>query len=222
VILFTAKDLTGQRFGKLTVIERDATITKGRAFWRVRCECGTITSKNGKYLSCGDTRSCGCDQRAYRATGNVKHGAARIGRLTPAYISWRDAKERCSNPRKRTYALYGGRGIRMCNEWLNDFGAFLHHMGERPEGHSLDRIDGNGHYEPGNCRWATQREQMNNVRQNKMIEFDGLTMTVAEAARHLGVPYMPLYDHVVRRGKSVAEAVELINHAASLNSSNSD
>jgi hypothetical protein len=162
--LTTVKDLTGQTFGRLTVLRREPRPST-RAFWLCHCECGRTTVKMGKYLLCGDTRSCGCAQVECRAGGNPKHGGATGGHLTVEYISWRSAKERCYNPRQRVYRHYGGRGIRMCDRWLRDFGAFLADMGPRPARHSLDRWpDMNGDYEPGNCRWATQKQQVANRR----------------------------------------------------------
>src|SRR6187397_1802837 len=205
--LTIATDITNQRFGKLIAIGRDMTVQSLRAHWICRCDCGQTVTKMAKYLLCGDTRSCGCAQRAYRATGNIKHGGAHHGRMTREYRSWRDAKERCFNKSKRTYRLYGGRGITMCREWRTDFAAFLRHVGPCPSGGTLDRSDVNGHYEPGNVRWISQQQQCNNQRRNIRVMFNGCETTLADLARTVGVRYFSLYNRVCKMGDSVDHAV---------------
>jgi hypothetical protein len=109
----------------------------------------------------GLTRSCGCLRREASRGRKIRHGRYR----TPEYVSWASAKQRCHNPKYAAFHLYGGRGIRMSDEWRADFAAFLAHIGPRPtKAHSLDRIDTDGNYEPGNVRWATAEEQANNRR----------------------------------------------------------
>lgn len=114
---------------------------------------------------------------------------------TPEYFAWRAAISRCTNPKNRKWPLYGGRGIKVCDLWMGSFGAFLADLGLRPSaGHSLDRIDSNGNYEPGNCRWATIHEQNNNRSLNRRVVINGQSMTVAEASRLTGIP-----DPTIRR-----------------------
>jgi hypothetical protein len=166
VPLTKAKDLTGQRFGKLTVVCRsDPPNPTRRAHWLCRCDCGADAVKNGKYLLCGDTTSCGCDQRAMRARGNPKYGAT-IARLDHRreYTIWRSMKSRCLTPSSSNYRFYGAKGVAVCDRWRDDFCAFLADMGPCPEGYTLDRIDPFGHYTPDNCRWATWAEQHKNLR----------------------------------------------------------
>lgn len=130
------------------------------------------------------------DATASRNKANAKHG--RTGRGDPTYVSWQAMKTRCLNPNSDQYPAYGGRGIGIAPAWL-DFEGFLADMGERPPGTTLDRwpnVDGS--YAPGNCRWATMREQENNKRNNVLFEHDGKTQTVAEWARESGVPYQTL------------------------------
>lgn len=160
----TRTDLLGRRFGSLTVVAFDATID-GRPHWLCQCDCGAIASKKAKYLINGDTSSCGCAQRAMRARGNVKHGGV-IGGLSREYRSWRDAKERCYNPKKRSYRWYGALGVTMADHWRDSFAAFDRDMGPCPQGWTLDRIDPHGNYEPSNCRWASWAVQRVNKRRN--------------------------------------------------------
>lgn len=203
--------MLNERFGRLTVIAKASGRIPKRSYWLCRCDCGTESIKMGKYLRNGDTQSCGCAQTEYRAAGHVIHGGAKrksSGRLSTEYVSWRDAKERCYNPNKRTFALYGGRGIRMCDRWRDDFATFLADMGPKPAGMSLDRIDVNGNYEPSNCRWATQQQQCNNQRRNKVVTFKGQKFTIAELARTTGIHYLSLYDRMRQHHETPEQAVE--------------
>lgn len=159
-------DLTGQRFGNLVVLHREPRPDNPRCFWRCVCDCGTETVKMGKYLTNGDTRSCGCVQRAYRAKGNVTHGGSKGGTKTREYRAWRDMKCRCYTKTSSNFRFYGGRGVTVCDRWRNDFPAFLADMGPCPDGLTLDRINPFGNYEPDNCRWATWSEQHRNLRRH--------------------------------------------------------
>lgn len=128
-----------------------------------------------------------------------KHGHA-IGGLTPTYQTWQAIKKRCNNPNNVVYRWYGGRGIRMCDRW-NTFAMFLQDMGERPSSrHTIDRIDNNGHYEPGNCRWATREDQANNKRNNRVLELNGNRQTLQQWSRTLGIPQGTLHKRLASRG----------------------
>jgi hypothetical protein len=180
------KDLTGQEFDRLRVI-RFSFIKNGRAMWECVCVCGTVKVVNGQALRSGGTRSCGClhDESASKPR---KHGLAKRGEKIPEYGIWKGARKRCNNPNDKRYADYGGRGIQMHHDW-DDFSRFFADMGPRPSPkHTLDRIDNNGHYEPGNCRWATKRDQANNRRSTPLLEFNGETMSLAQWARRVGLP----------------------------------
>jgi hypothetical protein len=155
-------DLTGQTFGRLTVVSRSVA-QRGNSYWNCRCVCGVERRVSLPNLRSGHVRSCGCLSRESRATRSTIHGHARVGARTREYSSWHSMVSRCTNPNIEPYAKYGARGIKVCARWL-DFVNFLADMGERPPNTSLDRIDNDGNYEPGNCRWATASEQMKNRR----------------------------------------------------------
>lgn len=172
-------DLTGRQFGRLLVVGFGGRRKRARV-WLCRCSCGTTRVVYGSHLVQGNTRSCGC----YSADFHRKHGRSHKGDST--YDTWDAMKQRCSNPNNRAYHNYGGRGITVCQRWLT-FENFLADMGERPEHRSLDRIDNDRNYEPGNCRWATKRQQENNTRRNVILEYQGTKKTVTEWARALGI-----------------------------------
>jgi hypothetical protein len=154
----------GDRFGRLTVV---ALTTQGKTHAVCRCECGSEKNVQLHNLRSGGTRSCGCLRRDWNARHKTTHG----GSKTAEYKVWQGMHKRCSNPRCKSFADYGGRGIQVCDHW-NEFPAFIADMGPRPSAkHSLDRIDVNGDYGPRNCRWATPVEQVRNRRRRSRGQF---------------------------------------------------
>lgn len=186
-----AKDITlvGAVFARLTVISEPFRDGSDRR-WRVkcRCECGIEKIIQCKNVANGNTVSCGCIRKGLPCEKNRKHGhSGGAGRKpSPTYLSWVAARSRCNDVNDRDYQNYGARGIAVCDRWSN-FENFLADMGERPAGKSIDRIDSNGNYEPGNCRWSTMVEQQNNRRRNILIEHDGSIKTATQIAREYGI-----------------------------------
>lgn len=174
------------KFGLLTVLGDDPADRKYRL---CRCDCGAGKRVRIDHLRNGKTISCGCE-RARRSSArtaklhaaNTTHGLSG----TRVYVIWLGIKQRCRNPNTLHFERYGGRGIAICERWLK-FENFYADMGEPPEGMTIERIDNDKGYEPGNCRWATRREQQNNRSVNRIIEFDGRRATVAQWARELGI-----------------------------------
>ena len=164
--------LSGLRFNYLTVTRFDhrKQVQGGtRLYWECQCDCGNTVVVEAAKLRSGHTQSCGCYQKKRAAEARTKHGhCGRKNPKSPIYESWRAMRERCSNPKSIGWKHYGGRGITVCKQWQDDFGAFLKDMGPtwKPD-LTIDRIDVDGNYEPGNCRWATMAEQVRNTRKAK-------------------------------------------------------
>jgi hypothetical protein len=188
-------DLTGQRFGRLTVLEELGTrrFASGQStkMWRCLCTCGRSAVVQQSSLTSGNTKSCGCLGRERRGATSKTHGMSR----TAEYKIWCKMKARCLSPAGKHWADYGGRGIKVCARWLNSFEAFYEDMGARPStSHSIDRINVDGHYEPGNCRWATPYQQTRNKRSNVWVDVNGKRLCMADATKALGVGASCLYQ----------------------------
>ena len=175
-------DLTGKRFGRWSVIKRGPNSARVR--WECQCDCGKIALVQGVHLSSGKSTNCGC----YRPTGAANWKWKGYPNEKPEYHVWHDIRSRCNTPTNRSYSYYGGRGIRVCEAWQNSFDVFYADMGPRPtDKHTIERIEVNGDYEPGNCKWATRLEQAQNTRRNVYVLLNGERMCLSEAARRLGL-----------------------------------
>ena len=202
-------DLTGQRFGRLTVIERakDYVQPNGRhiVMWLCKCDCGNTCEVRSANLQRGATVSCGCFGKEQRAKANIKHHKTN----TKIYGVWSGMVQRCTNPKTINYHNYGGRGITVCDEWLHDFRAFYDWAMANgyKDDLTIDRIDSNGNYEPSNCRWATRTEQNNNTRRNHFITYNGKTQTLAQWAKEYNIPYKRLCERINQSHWNIEKAL---------------
>lgn len=201
------KDLSGQKFGRLTVVEFVGIDPVGNALWKCACDCGGFKVTTGTRLI--TKRVTSCTSHADLAIRGLIHGACRNESLTPEYQAWASARYRCSSsPTNPDKHRYWDRGIRFCKRWDDSFLAFLSDMGRRPDPkRSLDRINNDGSYEPGNCRWATSKEQANNRANSCKITYKGITKSLWEWSTDKG-----LGRNVLRRrldsGMTAEEALE--------------
>lgn len=180
-----AKNLIGEIFERLTVLEfAGRTKKRGKPLWKCECSCNNKTIKiiDSYSLLNGATISCGCYHK--EVLNNTSHGKSR----TPEYTIWIAMKNRCYNRKFSQYCDYGGRGIIVCERWINSFPNFLEDMGLRPsKEYSIDRIDNNGNYCPENCRWATREEQENNKNRSVIIKYDNIEYTPKQVEEKFGL-----------------------------------
>lgn len=163
-------DLSGKVFGRLTVIGRAPNYKGGGTRWECECVCGVVRIVSASSLIMGRTQSCGCYNDEIRGKARTTHGhtTTKYNGQSAEYTVWLNIRNRCYNPSSNRYYIYGARGITVCHRWLDSFESFFADMGHKPSSqHSIDRINNEGNYEPGNCRWATRSEQMFNRRKYK-------------------------------------------------------
>lgn len=204
-------DITGRRFERLLVIKDCGRDKWGDTLWLCKCDCGNEKITTGGSLRYGRVKSCGCIHKEFISNLRKTHGMSK----TRFYNTWQLIVSRCCNKNNPSYILYGARGITVCNRWKNSFLAFkedmyqsyLDHVEKYGENNtSIDRIDVNGNYEPENCRWATNKEQMNNQRTNRYIEVDGECITVKQASEKYNIKYITLITRL-NKGWDVEKAL---------------
>jgi hypothetical protein len=198
-------DLTGKRFGRWEVLglAEPRCLRNGKTtyYWKARCDCGRIRVVQGTNLKTGHSKSCGC----LSGGGSPNELKAKYPQ---EYEVWAGMKERCSNRNRRGSRNYIGRGITVCEKWRHSFKAFIADMGPRPSPrHSIDRIDNDRGYEPGNCRWATMTQQHRNRRSNHLLTFQGRTMTVTEWASVVGIKASTLFTRISKEKWSTERAL---------------
>lgn len=183
-------DLVGQKFGKWSVVSRVAG-----SMWLCRCDCGIERPVSGSSLTLGKSKGCwSCHSRKHGMEGST------------TYNIWAGLIQRCTNPKSAGYPRYGGRGINVCDRWRKSFAAFLEDMGERPDGLSIERINNAGNYEPSNCKWATQSEQIRNRKVTVFLEYEGIKRSLAEWAELYGIKRKVLANRI-NKGWSVKDAL---------------
>lgn len=208
-------DITGLTFGRLLVLGRGSG-PKGRGtYWLCVCRCGTQKNFRRDGLLSGSSQSCGCLQKDSVRASNYVHGGAVRGTRDRAYGSWKSMMSRCYDPNHEAHGRYAGRGIKVCDRW-HDFRNFRVDMGERPLGLTLERVDNDRGYDPGNCEWRTPKEQANNRRDNVLVSFDGKTKTVSAWAAFIGIPRDSL-DRRFRNGWSIERSLTEPIHAEKQN-----
>ena len=186
--------LDGQQFSRLQVLHRVAGDPK--VSYLCQCECGTLVQVQKSNLTTGNTKSCGCYKSESSLRRFTKHGHAKGRAVSPEYFAWQHMRSRCENPHNNAYADYGARGITFAPEFV-EFAAFFAVVGPRPSpDHSLNRIDNNGNYEPGNIEWATKVAQMNNTRRSVTYEYNGERRPLKEWAHLLGIKRSTLAQRI--------------------------
>jgi hypothetical protein len=175
-----------------------------------RCVCGKEKEVMSRSLRTGVSASCGCTGNKLAGKKRSTHGHTTHTSHSPEYASWNSMRQRCHNPKAMAYAYYGARGITVCEQWRESFATFLADMGGRPNGHSLERVDNDRGYNPGNCRWATTTDQMRNTRRAVRVTLDGEEMNVTAACAKLGISPQRIYWHTFKHGLPAQEVLDRI------------
>jgi hypothetical protein len=200
-------DVTGQKYGRLLALNPSESVGK-KTVWNFMCDCGTQKAVALDHVRSGRINSCGCLRNEVTAARSITHGHS-VGRKESRELkSYNHTKSRCMNPRDKKYPQYGGRGISMCEEWLNDASKFIEDMGPCPSGMTIDRIDPNGNYEKLNCRWATTYQQARTRTDNVLVEYQGSTFVLMDYALLLGVSYKSLHARMRYKGQTLEQATQ--------------
>ena len=199
-------DLTGMRFGRLTVKRQVDKDKFGNIRWLCECDCGGQTTTRSFMLNSGRVQSCGCLRRERIAASTTRHGDSH-SRL---YKIWLSMKSRCNRKTHKHYYLYGGKGIRICNEWNEDYTTFKEWACSNgySEDLTLDRIDPQGNYEPCNCRWVTMHEQSRNKSTNVIVSYHGETGCLTDMCRKLNVKKVTVRSRMRIHGLTFEEAID--------------
>ena len=201
------KNIAGIRYGRLTAVKpASPAISKAGSVnyrWVCMCDCGAVKAIHSSALASGNSKSCGCLQAEKRLARMTTHGLSK----TPEYFIWNTMRGRCENPSNKQWNEYGGRGIAVCKRW-EKFVNFHEDMGKRPSSkHSIDRIDNNGNYEPGNCRWASKKQQARNTRSQRSVSAFGISRCLAEWEESTGIKSDTIAARIDRLGWSAEKAL---------------
>lgn len=199
--------MVGEKFNRWTIIEYCGSMAVGKSiknFVRCQCECGNIRKIQLSAVKSGTSKSCGCYTKEMASKSNTTHGLSN----TSEYKIWRGMLRRCYNKNRKDYPLYGGRGIKVSDEWVGDFLLFLNDMGFRPSNkHSLDRIDNNKNYCKENCRWSTQSEQMTLCYSSVLIEINGVTKSLPVWLDQFKLKRSTYKTRISKQGMTPAQAL---------------
>lgn len=197
------KDLRGNRYNMLVVLNRVENSRNGQSRWECICDCGEKTIVSASNLKLGAVKSCGCLIHQPHNTHHLSN--------TRLYNIWFKMKQRCYDKRNNAYRDYGGRGITICDEWKDDFECFYSWSMENgyDENLSIDRIDNDKGYSPQNCRWANPKEQANNRRNCVVITFKGKTMNLSQWCKELNLPYKTIHSRIYKKGWSYEKALSI-------------
>ena len=192
------KDLTGERFGRLVVIGVSRRVKGGkreRYYWKCKCDCGRIKEVRTDCLTGGLVQSCGCLKKEQNRINLTKFHRHKLSH-TKLWDTYYSMKSRCYDPADKRYKDYGGRGIKVCEEWKNSFDEFANWAVSHgfDKNLQIDRINNNGDYSPENCRWVTQKENCRNRRSNVLIEYNGKMITLVEFSEIMNIPYKVAYS----------------------------
>ena len=209
------QDISGRRYGRLVAVRQVSSDGERPTVWLFRCDCGAEKELASTNVIQGSTRSCGCLRREVSGETQLRHGTARRGKKTSEYATWHNIRSRCYSPKNRSYADYGGRGIRVCDRWLNGDGklsgyeCFLADMKEKPTPrHTVERIDNDGPYSPDNCVWGIRRAQSRNKRTTIRVVFRGRDVALIDLCDELGLRYRRVADRM-RKGWPLESALFL-------------
>lgn len=200
-------DLTGQKFGRWTVL-RFCGLKRRESQWECKCECGNVHVVGRGNLVSGRSQSCGCLREERLSAAISKHNMSE----DPLFFAWHTMKARCYSAKNHSFKNYGARGIGVCEKWKNSFKDFYDYVSKLPhykeKGYTLDRIDVNGNYEPGNVRWATASQQAANTRRNVFFEKDGIIYSPRSFSDKYGIPYEKVYHEFITKPKIKAKRKE--------------
>lgn len=201
-------DITGKTINSWSVRQR-VKKTKGRTHWLCTCKCGMDAIVDSNHLIGGKSKQCKtCHNKQAVLKRPLKHGGCKI-KNSGAYISWISMKTRCLNANSGHWKNYGERGINICPTWENDFLQFYLDMGERPKGHTLERIDNQREYSKQNCKWATPKEQSQNKRNNIKLAFNNILKTKTDWAKEFGIPYTSFSRKIAKNGWPLPQPPEM-------------
>ena len=203
----TAKNLVGDRFGRVVVLERAGADKHNRALWLCQCDCGNTCIVATNRLTNGTTKSCGCYAKELFQENSKKpvHGMYK----SRPFSIWHSMKQRCLNPNCEQFEYYGGKGVKVCEKWMTFTGFWEDMKNGYSDELTLDRIDGNGNYERSNCRWATRQEQSENKSSNVCLTIDGITAVFKRHCERYGINYSTAYNRVYKHGYSYEDAIKI-------------